>query len=317
MKNFQRDKLVNSLPQFPTHLAEKTDAVESPLVQAYLDFYSINFSKTFPGFSYDIGTMQSSGYSVVIQCWVKPSSQGTLFIVHGYLDHVGLFGHVINFALENNLSVCAFDLPGHGLSSGEPASINSFDIYANVLQDIRNVVGPITPGPCHVLAQSTGGAVVLNHLWRFDPDSFESMVLLAPLIRSHGWKVTRWFFPLLKPFIKYTRRGFNNNTHDPGFIEFVKEHDPMQALEIPTCWVSAMDNWGRQFRSFPVLGKVLLIIQGDADTTVDGPYNMRMIREKLPQADINVVSGLRHQVVNETEEYRSQVFEKVFHHICL
>jgi len=311
MEKFQRDALIHSLPNFTDSLDALSDASDSPLVKAYLDFYSINFEEKFSDFSHGIGIVQSGRYNIVMQCWVNPASRGTLFVVHGYLDHVGLFGHIIQFALENNLSVCAFDLPGHGLSSGEIASIDTFDRYADGLQDIVNAAGPLMPGPCHVIAQSTGGAIVLNHLWRFDPDTFETIVLLAPLIRSYGWKITRWFFPVLKPFIKYTRRGFNDNTHNRDFIEFIKQSDPMQALRIPTLWVSAMGNWARRFRALPERNKAMLIIQGDADTTVDGPYNMRLIEEKLPLAKIVVVPGLRHQIANESIEYRSLVFDRI------
>ncbi len=311
MKKSQLNQLAEVLPPFNCSEDEMSEFIETSNVQQYLNFYGINFSKEIPGVKHRFTSIQSAEYKIAVQCWNLEESKGTIFLAHGYLDHTGVFGHAIRFALNNNYSVCAFDLPGHGLSSGEAATISSFDKYTDALQAVYEFAQEGMVSPFHVLAQSTGGSVVLNHLWRYDPAAFDKVILLAPLIRSHGWGITRLAFFFLKPILKSTPRHFNENTHNMDFIDFLREQDPLQSRVIPTEWVGAMSAWWKRFINLPTLDKSVLVIQGDADTTVDWPYNMRQIKSRLPNATIKVVPELRHQVVNESDSFRRTVFAKV------
>ena len=51
-----------------------------------------------------------------------------------------------------------------------------------------------------------------------------------------------------------------------------------------------------------------LVIQGDQDTTVDWRWNLARIRETFPAAEIRILQGARHHLVNESPELRAQVF---------
>jgi alpha-beta hydrolase superfamily lysophospholipase len=53
--------------------------------------------------------------------------------LHGYLEHSGIYQPIIKEILEQGFSVITYDLPGHGLSNGSPASIQNFDHYQQVL----------------------------------------------------------------------------------------------------------------------------------------------------------------------------------------
>ena len=54
------------------------------------------------------------------------SPKGTVFILHGYFDHVGLYTQLIDRCLGAGFDVLAYDQPGHGLSSGTLTAIGSF-----------------------------------------------------------------------------------------------------------------------------------------------------------------------------------------------
>ncbi len=43
---------------------------------------------------------------------VSPAPRPNLLILHGYLDHSGLFGHLIEYGLSRHSNVLIFDLPG-------------------------------------------------------------------------------------------------------------------------------------------------------------------------------------------------------------
>ncbi|MEB3734885.1 alpha/beta hydrolase [Halopseudomonas pachastrellae] len=50
--------------------------------------------------------------------------------------HMGLYRHLIQWGAGAAYAVLAFDLPGHGLSSGERASIDCFLRYQKVLDGV-------------------------------------------------------------------------------------------------------------------------------------------------------------------------------------
>jgi alpha-beta hydrolase superfamily lysophospholipase len=72
-------------------------------------------------------------------------------------------------------------------------------------------------------------------------------------------------------------------------------------------WAVAMEEWIDNFWVFDVQKRPLTIIQGDSDQTVDFEYNLEAIREKFPHTRVVNIVGGRHQLVNESEQYREKV----------
>ncbi|RZI64362.1 MAG: alpha/beta hydrolase, partial [Pseudomonas sp.] len=82
--------------------------------QAYQRFYGLNALGPNGATSSRIGRVEVGGYDIVTQLWVPDQPVGTLVLMHGFYDHVGLYRHVIDWALGLGLAVIACDLPGHG-----------------------------------------------------------------------------------------------------------------------------------------------------------------------------------------------------------
>src|SRR5699024_4012803 len=99
-------------------------------------------------------------------------------------------------------AVLAYDLPGHGLSSGPRAEIDDFRTYREVLEQCLAQARHHLPGPWHVIAQSTGGAIVMDYLLHhgFDDGNspFRQIILLAPLVRPYKWSSARWLHTLMR-----------------------------------------------------------------------------------------------------------------------
>ncbi len=94
--------------------------------------------------------------------------------------------------LDQGFSVLTYDLPGHGLSNGSPASIQNFDHYQQVLEAVYRYVKHAAqlPTPWLGIGQSTGGAIWLHHLLVLLNIAKTLMsrrvLLLSPLIRPCG-----------------------------------------------------------------------------------------------------------------------------------
>ncbi len=312
----QLQALAAQLPQLEFSLEKDCGWPQTDLAQAYLNLYHINFSHDFIGVSHGFGCINSTGFRIATHYWLPQHAKGTLVVVHGYYDHVGIFNHIIRFALEHQLAVLAFDLPGHGLSDGPRASIDSFNQYADVLADVIQQSRQLMPAPLHALGQSTGSAVILNYLWRHanknnTVDCFTKIVLCAPLVLPHGWRMGRFVFAVARHFLTKLKRGKARSSHDKNFNNFIMKQDCLQAKHLSLQWVGAMKAWDKQFRSYIPLQKELLIIQGTGDMTVDWHYNVPTIQRKLPNAKIVMVNDAGHQLVNESEHYRAQVFAAI------
>ena len=140
--------------------------------------------------------------------------------------------------------VIACDLPGHGLSSGERASIDDFAVYQRVLQELFAQARSLDlPQPWHLFGQSTGGAIVIDHLLNQGQQPGPGPgILLSPLVRPRSWGWSMLSYYLLKPFVSGIARRFSENTNDPAFMPFLQA-DPLQPLRLPTAWVGALSRW--------------------------------------------------------------------------
>lgn len=303
--------LIQGMPPLLFEPAHDANWPVTEQVQHYLNYYQINFSAADRSLRHGAGRVSAAGFDIACHYWMPPQPRGTLVVVHGYYDHLGIFGHAIAFGLQQGLAVLAFDLPGHGLSSGERAVIESFDQYGDVLQQVLEQSARLLPSPRYALGQSTGGATLLNHLWRY-PEAFTRMALCAPLVIPTGWRTHgRILYALLHPFIKRLPRGRSRSSQDQAFIDFIDEQDALQSEYLSVTWVGAMRQWHKQFLSFAPRSTPVLLVQGTADTTVDWHYNLPVIQARLPQLQVVYIEGAGHQLVNEVAALREQVFTQI------
>ncbi len=257
------------------------------------------------------GVLHTGDYTIACHYWHPVvAAKGTVFLVHGYFDHVGLYGHLVHYLLARDYSVVAFDLPGHGLSSGERVSIASFDHYAEVFDAVLTRAAAHFPRPWRAVGQSTGGAVILKCLLeqRGDTPQFAHIALLAPLVHPYRWTWNKLVYLVAHRFIKRIGRKFVTNSGNRAFLQFLSGQDPLQDRYIPLEWIGAMKRWTENFRRLPVSSFPVCIVQGDRDTTLDWRYNLKVLAHKLPNAKIHIVPGARHHLANETPELRSQIF---------
>jgi alpha-beta hydrolase superfamily lysophospholipase len=258
-----------------------------------------------------LGCFPVHGYEVVAQAWWPDQPVATLLILHGYYDHMGLYRHVVDWGLQMGFAVLACDLPGHGLSSGPRASINEFEEYQAVLQGLLHEAAKLEfPQPCHLLGQSTGAAIVIDYLLS-QPERTDlgRSVLLAPLVRPCAWRWSRFSYELVRRFVKQIPRRFSENSGDPAFLKFIQSSDPLQPNILPTAWVGALSRWIPRIEGAPPSSHSPIIIQGEADMTVDWQHNLPILEHKFAAPEILRLPSARHHLANEREELRREYFD--------
>jgi alpha-beta hydrolase superfamily lysophospholipase len=287
---------------------------------AYCRFYGLDLWVEYPDVEYHQGYVDAEKHQVMVHYFRLPEadgrkSKGTVFIFHGYFDHVGLYSQLIERCLGEGYDVLAYDQPGHGLSSGTPAAIGSFLEYQAVLTDVLEHVRGRIREPWFAVGQSTGGAILIDYLLSnshsTETSDFRRVVLLAPLVRPAGWLGAKVLHSVVKPFVSRWRRAFATNSSDSRFLEFLKEHDPLQARAVHVDWVSALRQWVPHIEAARPVEFPVTVVQGEKDTTVDWQHNLRIIRNKFSPVEELLIPDGRHHLVNEAKDLQAAVFNTI------
>lgn len=305
--------LQNSLGQFqPEHCSTVNDIDEQ-----YCHFYRL-FEQQKPQ-AWCHGYIRSGDYNIHgFYASTKQQVKGLAVVIHGYFDHLALYRFLIEDLLAKGYSVLALDLPGHGLSSGEPASIDNFVSYTDALRNLLTQSAELLTQQKFqrkiLVGQSTGGSVIMDYLLnrQHQDVEFDGAYLLAPLVYPVAWRSSRISHGLVRWFIKNRPRVFTKNSHDKAFLRFLSQKDPLQAKRLSMQWVSALKTWQRSFLGYAAQPNIdISLIQGEEDGTVDWRRNLPVIQQKFPQLSITMVPRGRHQLVNESDEYRRQVLSAI------
>ncbi|WP_432471720.1 alpha/beta hydrolase [Amphritea sp. HPY] len=244
-------------------------------------------------------------------------ARGTVVVLHGYFDHSGLYKHLICYLLEIGWDVLIFDLPGHGLSEGEPLSIDAFSTYAAQLTELLDSRKGQLTAPWAMLGQSTGAAILMEQQLKFGYRNWpvEKQILLAPLVRPCGWQKIAEKYRWLRFLLRRVKRTYGDSSGDQGFLDFVEHKDPLQHKYVPVKWIGAMLRWINEVEHAESLPTRPLCIQGVEDTTVEWRHNLGVIGRLYPGLDIHLLEKARHHLVNEEAKIRLQVFKLIEEHL--
>ncbi len=273
-------------------------------VEGFLGFYGLEFE----GVEHEFAAFKSGGFELAGHIFKPAEYKAVVFILHGFLDHTGSLKNIIEYLTGMRFAVACFDLPGHGLSSGEPTAIDDFGQYSDALCDFVKAVKPKLKAPYHMIGHSTGASAVIDYLLEKKGDDFDKVILVAPLIKSVLWKTSNICSGFYRLFGSKMPRVFRNSSHDKNYLTFVKNKDPLQAKQISVSWVKALYEWNKKIAALSPCSKEMKVIQGTEDTTVVWRFNMEFIKEKFPKADIALIKHGRHELFNESEGIQKDVF---------
>ena len=269
----------------------------------YDAFYGLDFAHTRRA----MGVVAIAGERIAVQTFMPAQVNRWALVCHGYYDHAGLYGHLIQQLLNRGVSVLVFDHIGHGLSTGQQATINSFQQYVDVLSCIHKLSPDIIGcEPSHWIGQSMGGAVLMEYEQQTALDPEGELILLAPLIRPYGWPLLRWYFGVIKRWISARPRDMRSNMPDQ-FTEFLAV-DPFQAKTLPVAWVQAMVDWFSVFEKYPGSRVAAKIIQGFNDKTVSYRHDLPVLDRRYQQGSILTMANARHHLVNEIPQIQQQMW---------
>lgn len=281
-------------------------------IASYFDFYGININGARHSFGYFTSLSRRISAHVYVP---QTSKKGALFLLHGYLDHSGTLKPLIRAALSRGFCVAVFDLPGHGLSSGELGAIDDFNEYVKTLDDFVALCSPWLPRPYYLVGHSTGCAIGFEYLQQKKEEAiFEKIVFLAPLVRNANWRLSKFGIAVSRLFRKTIPRKYRDNSSDAQFLAFVR-NDPLQGKRLSIKFLDALHAWEKRARRYPPVSGSVLLIQGTGDEIVDWQYNLAFLRTKIKGVIVELIDDAKHQLVNESQAIRNQVFDMIFDYL--
>jgi len=279
-------------------------------IGAYRRFYRLDFENI----RHYIGRFMSGEMAIAGQVFLPHRPVGTFFLMHGYFDHTGTLRNLIAACLEKGFAVAVFDLPGHGLSSGDRGAIDDFSQYASVLREFINAYAEDLPKPFHLTAHSTGCAGAYEYMNHATTIVFERIVFLAPLVRHAHWRISSIGYHLAKPFADTLPTMNRRNSSDEAFLEFTR-NDPLRNSHLSIRFLDALHEWNRSIQHYKIISKPVLVIQGTDDGVVDWKYNVDFLQSKIIGMAVELVDAAKHQLINENQQLRQRVFDRLFEYV--
>lgn len=315
---FAPEKARAALPRFDLNVRAPLRGV----LQDYAAHYGFDRVVQTTQATHFIGKLEAFGYDIATHVFMpRAAAKGTLLVLHGYFDHVGLFTHLIQRGLERGYAVVAYDLPGHGLSSGGRCDIEAFAHYQEVLSDVLAALRPEMPGPWLAVGQSTGGAILLDHVLQAIRSgrrpAFARVQLWAPLVRPAQWRKVKLGYHLLHRFKRDIPRHFRRSSSDQAFLDFLWNDDPLQHREIPLQWLGSMMHWEAHMQAMPACRYPVSVVQGDQDETVDWRFNIAYVRSHVFVEGYTEVAGAAHHLANEREDLREQCLRALDRYVLI
>jgi alpha-beta hydrolase superfamily lysophospholipase len=124
----------------------------------------------------------ADGLSLYTMSSVPEKPRGVVVIAHGYAEHSGCYGPMIDAFFNRGFAVYAIDHRGHGRSPGKRASIRDIDTFVDDFHVLVERARAAHPGlPIFVFGHSMGGLIVVRYALRHQ-DGISGMIATSPAL---------------------------------------------------------------------------------------------------------------------------------------
>jgi alpha-beta hydrolase superfamily lysophospholipase len=253
------------------------------------------------------GTFKGDGGTELYDQRWRPDGapRAALAVVHGFGEHSGRYGNLVNWFVPKGYAVYAFDMRGHGRSPGKRGHIDSYAQVRDDVQAFLNLVHQEEPGrPVFLLGHSQGGLTVLDYVLH-DPSGLAGVVASGPVLCPPGvspllLQLSRLLSKVLPSLALEVGLDATALSRDPAVVD-AYVNDPLvhgKATPRMGTELSATIEWTQTHAVD--LALPCLIVHGGADRLC-APEASRAFFEKVTFADKerHEYDGYYHEVFND------------------
>ncbi len=242
------------------------------------------------------GTFEGErGLRLYWQCWLpQDAPRAVLLVAHGYAEHSGRYGNLVNYFVPRGYAVYALDHRGHGRSEGARVEIEDYDDYLKDLKTFFDLVRGRQPDlPVFLVGHSMGGGIATAYTVHHQDE-------LAGLVISGSGIVKPGSQPAARPAHLELA---DTLSRDPKVAEDYR-NDPLVYLgPRPERSVAATRGVAqRTAEGAKQIRLPLLVMVGDASPLGEGPRGQDLY-ETVASTDkeLHRYPDLLHEIFNEPE----------------
>jgi len=256
---------------------------------------------------HDEGTFNGyGGLELYYQRWLPEGEpKAVLPIVHGFGEHSGRYGNVVDWFVPKGYAVYGFDLRGHGRSPGPRGYINEWGEFRGDVGAFLALVREQEPGrPLFLLGHSMGGLIVLEYALHH-PEGLAGVIASGPLLAQAGISP---FLVMMGRVLSRIMPRFSLNTgldataisRDPAVVEAYVNDPLVHSMGTPrlSTELTAAYEWTHAHAA--EMRVPCLIFHGSADRLAL-PEGSRIFFESVEFSDKErqVYEGCFHEVFND------------------
>jgi len=234
------------------------------------------------------------------------NARATVLLTHGFGEHSNRYGHVATAFVARGWRVIAWDLRGHGRSSGPRGDVRDYRCF---VEDLGAVWAHhhAAEHPLFFFAHSLGGQIALRFL-QTTPVACEGAIIASPWLRL-AFDPPRWKLVLARlalrcwpTFIQSTghhwERLSRDSTHMSSFPDLHLVHHDISAR----MYFAVRAAGEAALAAAPALRVPLLLLHGDADP-VTSHHSTCEFFEHAGSADktLRIFPGARHETHNDLD----------------
>lgn len=252
------------------------------------------------------------GVDLYAQGWLpddRETPRDVIAIAHGYAEHGGRYGNLVERLVPAGYALYALDHRGHGKSGGRRALVDSMDW---TIRDFHGFVDGVRMRHggerIKLLGHSMGGNVAFGTALRW-PGCFSGLILSGPLIGGNVPAVQRAVLAVLArlaPGLGMIALPPDAVSRDPQVIADY-ENDPLVTVgKVPARTAYELLGTAAGYRAkAPSMKLPVLIQHGEADALVP-LKDVVPVFDAIGSPDKTVITypGLFHEVYNEPEKDR-------------
>ena len=250
-----------------------------------------------------------------------------LALLHGYGDHGGRYGHVLNWLAERGISCSTLDFRGHGRSFGRRGYVRRWDEFLDDLATFlawersRNAQpdGNKPAPPLFVLGHSHGGlvAAAAGIAGRLESAQCVGCILSSPYLQartplSGPWPAIAWLTNRLVPWIQ-VRSGLTAEmmSSDPAMQADTTRDLLLVHGATPRWYAETLHMQALTLRDAGEFKLPLLCLAGDADPVADPETTARFV-QAAGSADKTLIRypGKLHELLREAG--REAIIQTIF-----
>lgn len=251
-----------------------------------------------------------TGEKLFEQWWLPGEGHKALvMIVHGLAEHSGRYDFAARYLCRHGYAVGAFDLLGHGKSSGKRAFIPAFNQFLDSVDLFLARAREKANGkPLFLFGHSMGGGITIKYLIERTPKIngalvSGSLVMVGESVSPMMIKIAN-ILGALAPNLPTMQLDGSTVSRLPEVVEHY-DRDPLNFRgKLPARTAAELNRATQSIQAnLSNINLPILIMHGTEDKLVN-PAGSKMVYEKISSKDktLKLYEGLYHEILNEPEK---------------